>query len=428
MKNWIHQLYFDTFINCEQKWPLFMNKPRLSNDFIDYHAIGMVRALQKAGHTAYLVGGCVRDLLAGHIPKDFDIGTSALPQEVRKILSFSFIIGKRFRLVLVKREDKQYEVATFRREPQEGEFPEGAPFGDNIFGTPEQDAFRRDFTCNALFFDPIEDKVIDYVGGKADVENHVIRMIGDPQIRLAEDPIRILRALRFSHKLHFRVESALRAQMHQHSSLLANSVLPRRREEYLKLLRLHSPSRAFREGYDLNLWKTVLSEIHSVYEGEENVDLLEDRLIRLESQLMDSNDTPLLWGTLVLGWLRARNASHSESLLPPQSFHTETFNRLTKEQLGMHAWEISRVQKALALQKVLSNVADFKRKGARRRHALIFSEAFPLALDLAHIDGILDPTVLEFWDEQVSLAPEPSHINAPRTRDPRGRRRRRRSH
>src|SRR5436305_11321517 len=108
-----------------------LGKPRLSREFIDYHAIGMIRHLQKAGFTAYLVGGCVRDLMVGHTPKDFDIGTNALPQEVKRLLSFAFIIGKRFRLVLVKREDKQYEVATFRREPHEGEFPEGAPFGDN---------------------------------------------------------------------------------------------------------------------------------------------------------------------------------------------------------------------------------------------------------------------------------------------------------
>src|SRR5579871_5058458 len=117
-------------------------KPHLAREFIDYHAIGMIKHLQKAGYTAYLVGGCVRDLMVGHMPKDFDIGTNALPQEVKRQLSYAFIIGRRFRLVLVKREDKQYEVATFRREPQEGEFPEGLPFGDNIFGTPDRKSTR----------------------------------------------------------------------------------------------------------------------------------------------------------------------------------------------------------------------------------------------------------------------------------------------
>src|SRR3954454_19952971 len=95
-------------------------KPRLSREFIDYHAIGMIKHLQKAGYTAYLVGGCVRDLMVGMMPKDFDISTTALPQEVKRLINFAFIIGKRFRLVLVKREEKQYEVATFRREPHEG--------------------------------------------------------------------------------------------------------------------------------------------------------------------------------------------------------------------------------------------------------------------------------------------------------------------
>ena len=180
--------------------------------------------------------------------------------------------------MLVKREDKQYEVATFSAcEPQEENFPKDFLLATNIFGTPEQDAFRRDFTCNAIFYDPIADQVIDYVNGQQDVRDHLIRMIGDARVRLKEDPIRILRALRFSHKLHFRIEHDLREQMQNFAETLPTAVLPRRREEYLKLLRLSNPAAVFREAFDLNLWKFILPELHKVYEKDEHVDFLEER-------------------------------------------------------------------------------------------------------------------------------------------------------
>src|ERR1700751_4836080 len=127
------------------------DKPQLHQDWIDSHAYGIVKALQKSGYVTYLVGGCVRDLLLNIAPKDFDIATTALPDEVRKIIYRAYVIGKRFRLVLVKREDQQFEVPTFRRELREDEMTEeAAPAGDNVFGTPEEDARRRDFTINGM--------------------------------------------------------------------------------------------------------------------------------------------------------------------------------------------------------------------------------------------------------------------------------------
>src|SRR5262249_15332823 len=119
-------------------------KPHLHQDWVDPHAVGIVRALQKNGFTTYLVGGCVRDLLLGIHPKDFDIATTAKPNEVKSIIHRAYVIGKRFRLVLVRREDTQFEVATFRREVREDENPEELPAGDNVFGSAEEDARRRD--------------------------------------------------------------------------------------------------------------------------------------------------------------------------------------------------------------------------------------------------------------------------------------------
>src|SRR5690606_1012404 len=130
-------------------------------------------------------------------------------EEVRRTIFKSFVIGKRSRLVLVRRDDQQFEVATFRREVREEEATDEMPAGDNVFGSPEEDAKRRDFTINALFYDPVKDQLIDYAEGIPDLQNHVLRMIGDPTTRLLEDPIRILRALRFAHKLGFSIERNL---------------------------------------------------------------------------------------------------------------------------------------------------------------------------------------------------------------------------
>ena len=196
-----------------------LQKPHLHADWIDPDARSIVDRLQRAGHPTYLVGGCVRDLLAGIHPKDFDIATSAHPEQVRKLIRGSYIIGRRFQLVLVKRGDTQFEVATFRRMALPEEInPNETSYSDNFFGTPQEDAQRRDFTINGLFYDPIKDELIDYVGGIKDIELGLIRMIGDPDIRLKEDPIRILRAIRLSHKLRFSIEQKLRESIERNSA------------------------------------------------------------------------------------------------------------------------------------------------------------------------------------------------------------------
>jgi poly(A) polymerase len=164
------------------------------------------------GYRAYLVGGSVRDLLMGRAPKDFDIGTDARPDEIRGIFRNSRMIGRRFRLAhILFRGGKVIEVATFRGRP-EAEPPEGdsAPQdllvrSDNSWGTPEEDAKRRDFTINGLFYDIADFSVIDWVGGLADLEAGLVRAIGDPEVRFREDPVRMLRAVEFANRLSFAI-------------------------------------------------------------------------------------------------------------------------------------------------------------------------------------------------------------------------------
>src|SRR5512135_2548107 len=180
----------------------------ISRRNIDPDALRVLYRLKEAGFTAYLVGGSVRDLLLGRRPKDFDLGTSAHPYQVKRLFRNCFIIGRRFRLAHVKFGQKVIEVATFRRQvpPGETESPSAAAPepGDllirheNTFGTPEEDAFRRDFTINALAYDIATLSIIDYVGGLEDLRAKVVRSIGDPDDRFREDPVRMLRAIAFA--------------------------------------------------------------------------------------------------------------------------------------------------------------------------------------------------------------------------------------
>lgn len=180
-------------------------------------AITVTRELRDAGYEALLVGGCVRDLLLGHAPKDYDVATDATPEQVERVFRRARIVGRRFRIVHVRVGREVVEVTTFRNAPEEDEerarTESGRLLEDNVWGDLDSDAQRRDFTINALYYDPLNNEGIDHVGGLADLESRVLRVIGEPARRFAEDPVRILRAVRFVAKLDFTLapetESAL---------------------------------------------------------------------------------------------------------------------------------------------------------------------------------------------------------------------------
>src|SRR6187431_956383 len=192
----------------------------ISRSQIDPDALKVLYRLHQNSYVAYLVGGSVRDLLLGRRPKDFDIGTSAHPYQVKKLFRNCWIIGRRFRLAHVKFGSKVIEVATFRRQVAPGEevvqdgvpapdpsTPEGEHLihHDNTFGTPEEDAFRRDFTINALFYDIANFSIIDYVGGLDDLRAGVVKSIGNPEVRFREDPVRMMRAVALAARLGFTI-------------------------------------------------------------------------------------------------------------------------------------------------------------------------------------------------------------------------------
>lgn len=373
------------------------SKPQLHEEWIDRHASQIVKTLQSAGFETYLVGGCVRDLLAGIPPKDFDIATNALPQEVRKRVSNSYVIGKRFKLVLAKRFDQQFEIATFRRNasPEELE-AEDSPSADNFFGTVVEDAKRRDFTVNSLFYDPVKKNLIDHCEGLRDVTDRWIRMIGDPVERLKEDPIRILRAVRLSHKLCFSLDPELRQAIIDTAGELARSALPRRREEWLKILRLKNPGLAYMELFDLGVMQATLPGIHEILSDEEKRERFLFYLERIQVLEIDKSNPLELFASFALVLLLSYFGE-----VPAEPEQSKRFEILLKEELGMFKMEMSVFFQALRLLNQLKTPDLFVRKGERRQAAFIRQDGFLLSLALSQLNWDLTPQQLVFWKDQA---------------------------
>ena len=379
-------------------------KPQLHQDWIDDHAIGIVRALQKQGHTTYLVGGCVRDLLLGIAPKDFDIATTALPEQVRKIIYRAYVIGRRFRLVLVRRDDQQFEVATFRRELSPEELvpvEEGEEtIGDNAFGTPEEDAKRRDFTINGMFYDPVNNELIDFAEGLPDLKARVVRMIGDPFKRLLEDPIRIMRALRLKHMIEFSLDEELRKAMQTHAGTLATAVLPRRREEILKWLRLKDPSAAFLEAWDLEILRYISPTLQKFLDEQpaEAKESFWTLLRHMHDGNIDKQSPAELFALLVHAFIRSFiQPDPTQHLRQKELEEHPELSKWMRDELGMFKTEQSGILKSIQMQALLTKRADFERRGERRQNAIFQSEAFPMALKIAEKDFLLSQEDLLFW-------------------------------
>ena len=221
-------------------------------------ALSVVRDLRRQAHTAYLAGGCVRDRLVGVDPDDYDVATSARPEQVQSYFPGSLVIGAKFGVVLVRVGDARIEVATFRREGeyQDGRRPSDVQFTDSA----EQDAGRRDFTINGLFFDPAEEHCLDYVGGCKDLEAKLIRAIGDPDQRFAEDKLRMMRAVRFAARLGFSIEPETRLAIERHAPEVLEIAAERIRDELNAMLTEGAPHRAFELLDQTGLLEAVLPE------------------------------------------------------------------------------------------------------------------------------------------------------------------------
>lgn len=214
-------------------------------------AVSVVDKLLDAGYEAYIVGGCIRDALLGKEPKDFDVATSATPEQVKRIFRRSRIIGRRFKIVHVQDRREIIEVTTFRGSHKESNTPhatqnnQGVLVRDNVYGTLEEDALRRDFTCNSLYYDIDSGDIVDFMGGVKDLKKGTLRTIGNPEERFKEDPVRIMRALRFQAKLGLKLDSASKKQLAKQMSMMKEVSAARMFDEVIKLLMHTEATTAF---------------------------------------------------------------------------------------------------------------------------------------------------------------------------------------
>ena len=305
---------------------------------IDANVRQILVRLHESGAEAYLVGGCVRDLLLGRAPKDFDVATSARPDEVRALFSRSRLIGRRFRLAHVRAGREVFEVATFRAaHPAGAAGPAGMLLHDNVYGTREEDALRRDFTVNALYYDIRDGSVLDFTGGMADLRAGFIRAIGDPAVRYREDPVRMLRAIRFAAKLGFRIEEATEAPIFDLAPLLEGVPPARLFEEILKLFQSGHARESLRgiDRYDL-LPRLYPETAESVQRDPSGRALLEQALANTDRRIAE--DLPVSPGFLVAAFLWGPVQGRAEA------FREEGQARSRGEALGSAADETLALQ------------------------------------------------------------------------------------
>ena len=282
----------------------------IDNKKISKFAISIVEELQRNKFQAFLVGGCVRDLLCGIDPKDFDIATNATPNEIRKIFKASRIIGRRFKLVHIFSKSELIEVATFRSgddHDNEGHFlkdQSGKILRDNIWGTLEQDTFRRDFTINALYYCPLSGKVEDHNSGIKHINDKKIISIGDPLKRFSEDPVRSLRAIRFSNKLNFKIDKNIKDAIYKKGHLLSNISNARIFDEFCKMFLNGLGEKNFKKLVSFGLNKYLLITSHN--ESDISKKLINEALRNTDNRVKNNQSvTPgfliaaMLWPELL---------------------------------------------------------------------------------------------------------------------------------
>ncbi|MBM3817754.1 MAG: polynucleotide adenylyltransferase PcnB [Acidimicrobiia bacterium] len=386
----------------------------ISRSQVDPDALKVLYRLHQNGFVAYLVGGSVRDLLLQRRPKDFDIGTSAHPYQVKRLFRNCWIIGRRFRLAHVKFGPKTIEVATFRRQlsaeelaaaetqpvehavPMDGHHENGHDrllHRDNTFGTPEEDAFRRDFTMNALFYDISSFSIIDYTGGLHDINARLVRCIGDPNERFQEDPVRMLRAVAMAARLGFTIDPPVDAAIAAHRHEIARSAPARLVEEFYKLLRAGAAERAFRMLAERRLLEPIAAALQKA-----SGDALWTSLAALDAYRMRFEETPdTLTNPILLGSLLVPLGHNTRTLAPPHPVGDEDRRKpkppiISLGMLPLARRDVERLRQILGLQPRLLDTT----LSPRARRALTHRSPFKEAMTWLEIHGHA-PEALEHW-------------------------------
>ena len=410
----------------------------ISRRAIDPDALRVLYRLHQNNYAGYLVGGSVRDLLLGRRPKDFDIGTDAHPYQVKRLFRNCWIIGRRFRLAHVRFGPKTIEVATFRRQLTAAELaaPDEPGEGivvdelgdvdrmihrDNTFGTPEEDAFRRDFTVNALFYDIADFSIIDFTGGLRDLEARVIRSIGEPTERFQEDPVRMIRAVSMASRLDFSIDPPIDAAITAHRGELARSAPARLIEEIYKLLRAGAAEKAFRMLAERRMLESIAPEMQ-----KRAGDALFRSLAAVDAYRQRFEETPeTLTNAILLGTLLVPLGYDVRP--PPVVLDADGRPKrepaLSLGLLPLARRDVERLRHILSLQRRLMDL----HLSPRARRALMHRGPFREALTWLEMHGHA-PEVLEHWRGFIEAAKtfEPGEEGAEGLRPRRRRRRRRR--
>ena len=372
----------------------------MSRKAVSTAALRVCDTLAERGFGAYVVGGAVRDVLLGIEPKDFDVATDARPEQIKPLFRRAMIIGRRFRLVHVMMGPETIEVSTFRAADNESAERDehGRVLRDNVFGTLEEDARRRDFTVNALYFDCKTGEVIDYHGGLADLKKRTLRMIGDPETRFREDPVRMLRAVRLAAKLGLTIDGATRAPIKRMASLLENVPPPRLFEEMLKLLLSGHASACLRQLRAEGLHKGLLPLLDVILEQP-----LGERFVTLALAQTDErvrSDRPvspaflfaaLLWHEVLAAW--KAHEKRGERRMP-------ALDAAMDEVLDAQSGKLAITRRLTAtMREVWALQARFEERSGQRPYRLLEAPRFRMAYDFLALRAASGevPAELESW-------------------------------
>jgi poly(A) polymerase len=379
------------------------SKHKINQKLISQAALKTCDGLQKAGFQAYIVGGAVRDLLLNHPPKDFDVATDATPEQVHKIFRRSRIIGRRFRLVHVLWGQETIEVSTFRGHHQsEGDAAtndSGRIIRDNIFGTIEEDSVRRDFTANALYYDPKRQEVLDFHQGVADIQAKTLRIIGDPVKRYQEDPVRMLRAVRLSAKLGLKLERTTVAPIQKLADLLEDVPPSRLFDEMLKLFLSGHAIESIGALRAQHLHHGLLPLLDVVLEqplGEKFVMLAlkntDDRILAGKSSNPSFLFATLLWHEVLQAW--QENQKRGEPLIP--ALHAAMNEIIDKqaEKMAIHN------RYTATMKEIWSMQPRFEQRSGKRPYALLTNPRYRAGYDfllLRCASGELPQELGDWW-------------------------------
>jgi poly(A) polymerase len=404
----------------------------VSRDQISYGARKVCEVLQGQGFTAYVVGGAVRDLMLGVQPKDFDVATDAHPEEVHRLIRRSRMIGRRFKLVHAVFNDEIVEVSTFRSSaPAEVDEESGRVLRDNVFGNREQDAARRDFTVNALYYDPANETVLDYHRGVADLKKRTLRIIGDPRVRFREDPVRMLRAVRLAAKLDFSIDAKTRTPIKEMAPLLDEVPPARVFDEMLKLLLSGHASACLHRLRGEGLHHGVLPLLDVILEQP-----LGERFVNLALQQTDERirtDRPvspaflfaaLLWHEVLAAW-KAREARGEKPVPALYEAMDDVLDKQT-DKLAIPRRLTTTIKEIWSVQ------PRFEQRSGRRPYAVLEHPRFRAAFDFMMLraeSGEASGELVEWWrrfqdatyDERADmLLPAPAGEKKKRRRRRRG--------